>query len=172
MYSSIVTLLIFCEHLLFHIFCVHFLYFSTYKYTLGFFLFCFVFFCTSLISFCNFFTFLLVLFFNFFILLKISYPHQNPSLKFDPLICVHRHAVSPVHFLHHVLRSLVFLFFFSLCLFDVQLLFLNTYQKMINGVGWLDDRHGLSPILYDTAPLFVYTNQLLCHCVFICSNVR
>ena len=45
------------------------------------------------------------------------------------------HAVSPVHFLHHVLRSLVFLFFFSLSLFDVQLLFLNTYQKMINGVG-------------------------------------
>jgi len=24
-------------------------------------------------------------------------------------------------------------------------LFLNTCQKMINGVGWLDDRHGLSP---------------------------
>jgi len=43
---------------------------------------------------------------------------------------------------------------------------------MINGVGWLDDRHGHSPILYDTAPLFVYTDQLLCHCIFICSNVR
>jgi len=27
------------------------------------------------------------------------------------------------------------LFFFSLCLFDVQLLFLNTCQKVINGVG-------------------------------------
>jgi len=26
-------------------------------------------------------------------------------------------------------------FFFSLCLFDVQLLFLNTCQKVINGVG-------------------------------------
>jgi len=23
-----------------------------------------------------------------------------------------------------------------------------------------------------TQPLFVYTDQLLCHCVFICSNVR
>jgi len=65
-----------------------------------------------------------------------------------------------------------FLFFFSLCLFNVQLLLLNTYQKMINEFGWLDDRHGLSPILYDTAPLFVYIDQLLCHCVFICSNVR
>jgi len=53
-------------------------------------------------------------------------------------------------------------------LFDVQLLFLNIRQKVINGFGWLDDRHGLSPILYDTAPLFVYTDQLLCHCV----NVR
>ena len=43
--------------------------------------------------------------------------------------------------------------FFSLCLFDLQLLFLNTCQKVINGVGWPDDRHGLSPILYDTAPV-------------------
>ena len=51
-------------------------------------------------------------------------------------------------------------------------MFLKTCQKMINGVGWLDDRHGLSPILYDTAPLFVYTDQLLCHCVSTCSNVR
>ena len=89
-----------------------------------------------------------------------------------PTLPDHWHAVSPVHFLHHVLRSFVFLIFFSLCLFDVQLLFLNTYQKMINGVVWLDDRHGLSPILYDTAPLFVYTDQLLCHFVFICSNVH
>ena len=87
-------------------------------------------------------------------------------------VVLHGCCSSPVHFLHHVLRSLVSLFFFSLCLFDVQLLFLNTYQKMINGVGWLDDLHGLSPILYDAAPLFVYTDQLLCHCVFICSKVR
>jgi len=28
------------------------------------------------------------------------------------------------------------------------------------------------PIVYDTAPLVVYTDQLLCYCVFICSNVR
>jgi len=45
-------------------------------------------------------------------------------------------------------------------------------SKSDNGVGWPDDCHGLSPILYDTAPLFIYTDQLLCHCVFICSNVR
>jgi len=32
---------------------------------------------------------------------------------------------------------------------------------VINGVGWPDDRHGLSPILYDTAPVFIYTDQLL-----------
>jgi len=31
----------------------------------------------------------------------------------------------------------------------------------------------LSPILYDTAPVFIYTDQLLCHYfVFICSNFR
>jgi len=57
-------------------------------------------------------------------------------------------------------------------LIDVQLLFLNTCQKMTSRVGWPDDRHGLSPILYDTAPLFIYTDQLLCLCVFICSDVR
>jgi len=31
---------------------------------------------------------------------------------------------------------------------------------------------GPSPIRYDTAPLFVYTDQILRHCVFICSNVH
>jgi len=36
------------------------------------------------------------------------------------------------------------------------MLFFNTSQKQD---GWLDDRHGPSPILYDTAPLFVYTDQ-------------
>jgi len=101
----------FCEQILFRIFCVHILCFSAYKYTLCFFSVLLFFFCTSLFSFCNFFTFLLVLFLNFFILLKIFLPHQNPSLKFNPLICVHRHAVSPVHFLHHVLRSFVFFVF-------------------------------------------------------------
>jgi len=72
---------------------------------------------------------------------------------FFTMICVHSFPV-----------------FFSLYLFDLQLLFLDTCQKVTNGVGWPDDRHGLSPILYDTTPLFVYTDQLLCHCVFICSN--
>ena len=46
----------------------------------------------------------------------------------------------------------------------VQLLFLNTYQKMINGVGWLDDRHGLSPILYDTAPLCLHWSTIVPLC--------
>jgi len=36
----------------------------------------------------------------------------------------------------------------------------------------LDDRHGPSPILYDTVPLSVHTDQLLWHCNFICSNVQ
>ena len=106
-----------------------------------------------------------------------KYSNHTKSLHLNSIhsFCVLRHAVSPVHFLHHVLCSFVrflFLFFFSLCLFDLQLLFLNTCQKVINGVGWLDERHGLSPILYNTAPIFVYTDQLLCHCVFICSNFR
>ena len=103
---------------------------------------------------------------------------RAPPSDFWPLLLIfgppaatswRRVWLSPVHFLYHVLRSFVF---FSLCLFDLQLLFLNTCQKVINGVGWLDERHGLSPILYDTAPVFVYADQLLCHCVSICSNFR
>jgi len=39
-------------------------------------------------------------------------------------------------------------------------------------VGWLDDRRGPPPILHDLAPLFVYTDQPLRHCIFICSNVH
>ena len=46
------------------------------------------------------------------------------------------------------------------------------FSKMMNGFGWLDDCHIPSLILYDTVPFFVYTDQLLCHCSFICSNVR
>jgi len=40
--------------------------------------------------------------------------------------------------------------------------------------GWLTrwlPRSFANPI-YDTAPVFIYTDQLLCHCVFICSNFR
>ena len=62
--------------------------------------------------------------------------------------------------------------FSELCLFHFQVLFFNTAQKLKNRVSWLDDRHGPSPILYDIAPLFVYTDQLLRHCIFICSNVH
>jgi len=51
--------------------------------------------------------------------------------------------------------------------FDFQLSFLNTFQKVINKVGWLDDRHDPSPILCDTVTLCVYIDQLFCHCVFI-----
>ena len=105
-------------------------------------------------------------------MLKILYIHQSPLLKFDPLIYVHRHALSPVHFLHHVLRSFVFLFSFHYAYLISNCCFSITWQKVINGVGWPDDRHGLSPILSDTAPLLVYTDQLLCHCILICSNVR
>jgi len=46
------------------------------------------------------------------------------------------------------------------------------FKIVMNRVGWLDDRHGPSPILYDTLPLFVYTDQLLCRCIFIWSNLH
>jgi len=43
------------------------------------------------------------------ILFKILCDIFSPSIKFDLLICVHRHALSFVHFLHHVLCLFVFL---------------------------------------------------------------
>jgi len=42
-------------------------------------------------------------------------------------------------------------------------------QKSLKSPG-LDDRHCPSTILYDTAPLFVYIDQLLSHCILICSS--
>ena len=55
----------------------------------------------------------------------------------------------------------IYLFVF---VFDFQLLFFNTAQRVINGVGWLDDRHGPSWILRDTR---VYMNQIFCHGVHL-----
>ena len=73
----------------------------------------------------------------------------------------------------------IFFTIFSVCLFSwlcllysTQMLFFNTSQQLKNRVGWLDDRRSPSPILYDTAPLFVYTDQSLRHCIFICSIVH
>jgi len=39
-------------------------------------------------------------------------------------------------------------------------LFFNTFQKVINGGGCLDDLYGLSPILCDIVTLFVYTSYV------------
>ena len=49
---------------------------------------------------------------------------------------------------------------------------LQVFYKFLVVRVRVDDRRGLSPILCDTAPLFVHTDQLLCHCILICSNVH
>jgi len=140
--NKMLCILVFCNsayflwtHTFSYFLCAHSMLFGMKVHLLSFFCFALFFFFTSLISFCKLFTFFITIF-NLFLLLKIFQPHQIPSVEFDPLLCVHRHAVSPVHFLHHVLRSFVSLlfFFFSLCSFDVQLLFLNTSQNLINGL--------------------------------------
>jgi len=43
-------------------------------------------------------------------------------------------------------------------------------SKNKNGIVSRDDRHRPSPILCDTVTLFVSTDQLLCHYVFIYSH--
>jgi len=50
---------------------------------------------------------------------------------------------------------------FHLYVFFTVLMFVCCFPTVL---GWLDDRHGPSPILYDTVglPLFVCTDQLLC----------
>jgi len=67
----------------------------------------------------------------FFILcLNLFWPHQIASIKTDPFLCVHRHTL--------------FICYFSspCCVQTVLILFptavFNTCQKVINGVGWLD----------------------------------
>ena len=103
-----------------------------------FFLFCFVFFCTSIISFCNFFTFLLLLFYYYF-LISLYCEKYSTHTQFLHLNSIHSCMYIGMRF-HLNISSpcsafIRFLFLFSLCLFDLQLLFLNTCQKVINGVG-------------------------------------
>jgi len=82
---------------------------------------------------------------------------------------VHRHALSSVYFLH---RARACGFCFPNCAYLISNYYVSTLVKSDKQGGWLDDRHGLSPILYDTVPLFVHTGQLLCYYIFICSNVH
>jgi len=90
--------------------------------------FCFALFvyCTSLISFCYFFSFF------FHILFKDIRNHT----KFLQLNLIHSSVYIGtrfhlLHFLHHVLCVFVYL----IMLFDFQVLFFNTSQKLINSVG-------------------------------------
>ena len=60
-------------------------------------------------------------------------------------------------------------FFLSLCLFVLQLLFLNTCQKVINGVGWLDSRwppRSFANPIYMTQQPSLFTLISYCAIVF------
>ena len=63
---------------------------------------------------------------------------------------MHRRALSSVHFLHCA-RVCLFVYFRNCAYLISKLLFFNTFQKVVNRAGWLDDCHGPSPILCDTA---------------------
>jgi len=107
---------------------------------------------------------LFILLFYFLLCLTYISPHQFSSIKLHPRICVNRHASSSNFSSPY---SVFICFVFRLCLFDFQQLSLNACQEVMNGIGWLDDRHGLSPILCDRVTTFVYIDQLYCHCVLI-----
>jgi len=59
---------------------------------------------------------------------------------------------------------------FSDCAYFISNCCLLKVVIVINGVGWLDDSHGPSPILCNTVTFFSYIDQFFCHCVFIHSN--
>ena len=110
-------------------------------------------------------------------LLAIIYFQGQSFLAFAAenlsITCVHRHAVSPVHFLHHVVCSFdFFCFSFHYAYLMSNCCFSTLGKRVINGVGWLDDRHGLSPILYwHSAPLCLHWSTIvpLCFHLLQCS---
>ena len=66
---------------------------------------------------------------------------------------LHRHALSFVHFLHHV----PCLFVFLIVLTNFQVLFFNTSQKLKNRVGWLDDcPWSLTDPIWHSTPLCLH----------------
>jgi len=107
------------------------------------FLFC-CFLLLNLIDFFYFFTLCL----NIFLTTPSFLPHQISSIKFDLLLCVHRHA-------HFICK------FTSQCsMFDCLFVYLisnfcffNTAENVTKGVGWLDVRQGPSAILCARVPL-------------------
>ena len=79
----------------------------------------------------------LIDFFTFQIWFKHFLSKPKFLTKFDPLFCVHRHAL----FICKLIScSVVVCIISSYCFF-------NTAKKVINGVGWLNDRDSPSQIL-------------------------
>ena len=92
------------------------------------------------------FSFVLLLNLNDFFTFQIWFKHflSKPKFltKFDPLFCVHRHAL----FISKLTScSVVVCIISSYCF-----LFFQHCKKVINGVGWLNDRDSPSPILCGT----------------------
>jgi len=84
-------------------------------------------------------------------------------------VCVHRHDLSSAHFLHHA-RFCLFIFL-TVLIWSPTVVFQHFSKS--DKQGWLTSwPHGPSPILCDTVPLFVNTDLLLCHGIFICSNAH
>jgi len=112
--------------------------------------------------------YLFVYFFIFMPCLNIFWSHQISSFEFNQLLCVNRHSIFICKF-----TSLCSVF---VCLCNCAYLISNccfsTPRDVISGLGWLDDRHGPSPIQCGTVTLFVHIDHLLCHCVYIHSNVH
>jgi len=85
------------------------------------------FFCTSLISFCYFFTLL-----YFYILCK----HILNHTKFPQLNVTHSSVYIGMRFHLYIFFTMFYVSsFFLLYLFGLQLSFFNTFQKVINSVG-------------------------------------
>jgi len=130
-------------------------------------LFCFVF----LLYLINYFLY----FVHFYTLLKHLWPHQISSIKFDPLLCVHRHAHYICKFTSSCHRVLcLFVCFSNYTYLISNCCFSTLFQKVINRVGWLDDRHrhwSLTNPMWHSDTLCLNWSVIF-HCVFIYSNVH
>jgi len=106
--------------------------------------------------------------FTFFVCKQFFTRLQTFLIRFDPLLCVRRHALFICKFTSPC--SMFACLFFLTVLIWFPSVVLQHFSKIGKWV-W-DDQHGLPPFVYDTATLVLWVDQLLCHCVFIYSNIH
>jgi len=113
-----------------------------------------------------------VCYFFFLFYFYILFEHILNNTKILQLNSIYSCVYTGMRFHLYISSPCSVFVFFPNCVYLISNCCFSTLQKVMNRVARIDDRHGPSPTLYDTAPLFVCADQLLCHCIFIRSNVH